>query len=65
MKLMQKKKFPVKECRYGKYIELQLEETDPKKALQQADQIAKSILHNDLIEDFELEILKSSSLKKP
>ena len=58
MKLMQKEKFPVKECRYGKYIELQLEETDPKKALQQADRIAKSILQNDLIEDFELEILK-------
>ena len=57
LKLMQKENFSVKECRYGKYIELHLAEKDSKKALQQANQIAKNILHNDLIESFELKIL--------
>ena len=57
LKLLQTENPLVKECRYGKYIELHLEEKDSKKALQQADHIAKNILHNDLIETFELEIL--------
>ena len=57
LKLMQKENCSVKECRYGKYIELHLKEKDSKKALQQADQIARNILHNDLIETFELEVL--------
>ena len=57
LKLLRKENPFVKECRYGKYIELHLEEKDSKKALQQADHIARNILHNDLIETFELEIL--------
>ena len=57
LKLMQRKNFPVQECRYGKYIELCLKEEDSEKALQQANQIAKNILHNDLIETFDLEVL--------
>lgn len=57
LKLLQKENSLVKDCRYGKYIEIHLKEKDSKKALQQADQIAKNILHNDLIETFELEIL--------
>lgn len=57
LKLMQRENFSVQECRYGKYIELCLEEKDPEKALQQAEQIAKNILHNNLIETFDLEVL--------
>ena len=34
-----------------------LKEEDSEKALQQANQIAKNILHNDLIETFDLEVL--------
>ena len=57
LKLLQKKNPLVKECRYGKYIELYLEEGDSKKALEQAEEMAKNILHNDLIETFNLEVL--------
>lgn len=57
LKLLQKDHPLVKECRFGKYIELGLEEKDSQKALEQANQIAKELLHNDLIENFELEIL--------
>ena len=57
LKLLQKDNPLIKECRYGKYIELHLEEEDSKKALEQASQMAKNILHNDLIETFELEVL--------
>ena len=58
LKLLQKDKTLVKECRYGKYIELHIDEKDSKKALEQAHELAKNILHNDLIETFELELLK-------
>ena len=57
LKLLQKENPLVKECRYGKYIELHLEEEDSKKALEQAEEMAKNILHNDLIETFKLEVL--------
>lgn len=57
LKLLQKESSFVKECRYGKYIELCLEGNDSKKALEQADQIARNILHNDLVETFELELI--------
>ena len=57
LKLLQKDNPLVTECRYGKYIELCFNEKDPKKALEQADQLAKNILHNDLIETFELSAL--------
>ena len=58
LKLLQKDSPLVVECRYGKYIELHLKEKDQKKALQQAERLAKDVLHNNLIETFELEILK-------
>ena len=57
LKLIQKENTLVKECRYGKYIELHLKEKNSKKALEQANHIAKQILHNDLIETFDLEII--------
>ena len=58
LKLLQKENPLVKECRYGKWIELHLEEKDSKKALKQAEHIANTILCNDLIETFDLELLK-------
>lgn len=57
LKFLQKENPMVQNCRYGKYIELDLKEKDSKKALKQAEQMAKNILHNDLIENFELEVL--------
>jgi len=58
LKLLQKENPAVKELRYGKYIELGIDEKDEKRALEQARVLAQSILHNDLIEVFELEVLK-------
>lgn len=58
LKLLQKDNSSVKECRYGKYIELEFEGVDEKKALEQARSMTKDILHNDLIETFQLEVLK-------
>ena len=61
LKLLQKESPLVQECRFGKYIEIVLDEKDLKKARRMAIQMAKEILHNDLIEDFELETISSSS----
>ncbi len=58
LKLFQTQKLPVKECCYGKYIELHINETDKKKGLDVAHQIAKNILSNELIETFELKIIE-------
>jgi len=58
LKWLQKINPTVETCRYGKYIELHLKEKDPKKALEEARKMTQDILHNDLIETFELEVLK-------
>ena len=57
LKLLQRENPLVQECRYGKYIELSINEKDPKKALEQAEHLTKKILRNDLIETFELTVL--------
>ena len=62
LKVFQAKKLPIAGCLYGKYIVLNIEESGEKKALAVAEQTARDILHNDLIETFELEILKPNSL---
>ena len=57
LKLLQKEEALVKECRYGKSIELHIDTKDSKKALEIANRLVQGILHNELIENFELEIL--------
>ena len=57
LKLLQEKNSLVEECFYGKYIELHVKETDSKKALEQVHYLAKNVLHNELIETFQLELL--------
>ena len=59
LKLLQKEDSSVKDCHYGKYIELNIETKNPKQALEKAKALAQKILHNDLIETFELEIIKT------
>lgn len=44
-------------CRVGKYIELEIQETDKDKALAKATEICEYVLYNPLIETFELEVL--------
>ncbi len=47
----------LKACTVGKYIVLDLPETDQKQALKRAGEMAEMVLHNPLIETFELEAL--------
>ena len=49
--------FHVRSCRVGKFFQLDLAEVDETKALAQAKAIAEFVLHNPLIETFELEVL--------
>lgn len=56
--LLKREKFPVSECRFGKLIELCVDEKDPKKALNQAHLMAKKILSNSLTETFVVELKK-------
>jgi phosphoribosylformylglycinamidine synthase PurS subunit len=44
-------------CRVGKFIELEIAETDKDKALAKAREICEYVLYNPLIETFELEVL--------
>ena len=57
LKLLKKEDSLVEDCRYGKYIELSIDTTDSQQALKKAKILAQKILHNDLIESFELELL--------
>ena len=45
----------VASCRVGKYIEIDVPETDPVSALGLVHEIAKTALHNPLIEAYEVE----------
>ena len=46
----------VKDVRQGKYIELELAETDPKKARQSVEAMCKQLLANTVIENYAIEI---------
>jgi len=45
-------------CRVGKYVQLEINEATPDKALAKAKEIAEFVLYNPLIETFELEVVK-------
>jgi phosphoribosylformylglycinamidine synthase len=46
--------------RQGKLIELELAETDPARAHQQADAMCRQLLANPVIEDYAIEIMPSA-----
>lgn len=48
----------VEQCKVGKYVRLDIAETDEAKALQKAKEMAEFVLYNPLIETFELEVVK-------
>jgi phosphoribosylformylglycinamidine synthase PurS subunit len=54
---LRQQKQDVAHCRVGKYVELEIEEADRDKALAKATSICESLLHNPLIETYELEVL--------
>ena len=45
-------------CRVGRYVQLDLPENAESEALAKARDIAEFVLHNPLIEKYELEVLK-------
>lgn len=49
---------PVEHCRVGKYIQLEIDESDEHKAMAKAKEIAEFVLFNPLIETYELEVIK-------
>ena len=44
-------------CMVGRYVVIDIPETDEKKAMAEAKHMAETVLHNSLIETFELEVL--------
>ncbi|MBT3305709.1 MAG: phosphoribosylformylglycinamidine synthase subunit PurS [Alphaproteobacteria bacterium] len=48
----------VNDVRQGKFIELELSETDPKKAEIEVEAMCKKLLANMVIEDFRVDILE-------
>ncbi|MCB0309446.1 MAG: phosphoribosylformylglycinamidine synthase subunit PurS [Bdellovibrionales bacterium] len=56
-KTLEHNNMAVDHCRIGKYIVLDFSEDDVTKAKEKATEIANSLLHNPLIEQFELEVL--------
>ena len=56
--VLREEKFPVSQCRFGKLIELYIDEKDPKKALERAREAAEKILSNPLTETFEVSLEK-------
>lgn len=47
----------VAQCRVGRYVQLDLPEGDKDRALARAKDIAEFVLHNPLIETYQLEVL--------
>lgn len=46
----------VKDVRVGKYIEIELDESDPARARERAQSMCQNLLANPVIEDFRVEI---------
>lgn len=44
-------------CRIGKYVQLEINVSDREQALRHAKEIADFVLHNPLIETYELEVV--------
>jgi phosphoribosylformylglycinamidine synthase len=52
--LLKQKQMHVSHCRVGRFVELEFPTESEKAALEQAKVIAETVLHNPLIETFEL-----------
>ena len=48
----------VKDVKVGKYIEVYIQNTDREKAVEEAKQMAKKALVNEIIEDYEFEVVE-------
>ncbi len=57
--ILKQKKLTVEHCRVGRFVELDLQTENQDQAMQKAKSIAETVLHNPLIETFELIPLNS------
>jgi len=48
----------VKDVKVGKYIEVYIEDKDKEEAIKEAHEMAKKVLVNEIIEDYEIEIVE-------
>jgi phosphoribosylformylglycinamidine synthase len=48
----------VKDVKVGKYIEVYVDNTDKEKAIEEAKEMAKKAIVNDLIEDYEIQVVE-------
>ncbi|WP_299237593.1 phosphoribosylformylglycinamidine synthase subunit PurS [Sulfurihydrogenibium sp.] len=48
----------VKDVKVGKYIEVYVDSTDKEKAIEEAKEMAKKAIVNDLIEDYEIQVVE-------
>jgi phosphoribosylformylglycinamidine synthase len=48
----------VKDIKVGKYIEVYVDSTDKEKAIEEAKEMAKKAIVNDLIEDYEIQVVE-------
>jgi phosphoribosylformylglycinamidine synthase len=46
----------VRDVRQGKYIELELDERDPKKAREEVERMCKQLLANTVIENYRIDV---------
>jgi phosphoribosylformylglycinamidine synthase len=58
---LQRLGFGLDSCRVGKYIVLEVNEASPEQAVKKATEMAKTVLHNPLIETFEVEVVGERS----
>lgn len=56
-KTLKSHQFDLNQCRIGRYVVLDLPASSKDQALSQAKQMAEFVLHNPLIEQYELEVL--------
>jgi phosphoribosylformylglycinamidine synthase PurS subunit len=47
----------IENCRVGRYVILDIAESDKTKAISKATEISEFVLHNPLIETYEIEVL--------
>ncbi|ACD67330.1 phosphoribosylformylglycinamidine synthase, purS [Sulfurihydrogenibium sp. YO3AOP1] len=48
----------VKDVKVGKYIEVYVDSKDKEKAIEEAKEMAKKAIVNDLIEDYEIQVVE-------
>jgi phosphoribosylformylglycinamidine synthase subunit PurS len=56
-RLLNQRKISVEACRVGRFVELTFQENNVDTAMSEARKIATEVLHNPLIETFELAVI--------